>query len=86
MFHELNAPLTEQCLLKATRQLQTNRSSGPDKYLNEFFINGKHVLMPFLLNLFNKIFEVGYFPESWSEGFVIPLHKKGNINDENNYR
>jgi hypothetical protein len=53
MFHELNVPITEQCLLKAIRQLQTNRSSGPDKYeyLNEFFINGKHVLMPFLFYL-----------------------------------
>ena len=28
----------------------------------------------------------GYFPKSWSEGHIIPLHKKGNINCVENYR
>jgi len=39
-----------------------------------------------LLSLFNKIFDIGYFPECWSEGFIIPLHKKESLNDVNNYR
>ncbi len=26
------------------------------------------------------------FPDSWSDGHIIPLHKKGNINSTNNYR
>ena len=26
------------------------------------------------------------FPEIWSAGYVIPLHKKGNRNNPNNYR
>lgn len=42
--------------------------------------------MPFILSLFNRIYELGYFPDSWSEGFVVPLHKKGSLNDVNNYR
>jgi len=29
---------------------------------------------------------LGYFPENWSTGFVIPLHKKGSTSDVNNYR
>jgi hypothetical protein len=86
MFQELNGQIQEGCILKAINQLQSNKSSGPDKYINEFFIHGKHILLPFLLSLFNKIFTSGYFPESWSEGYVVPLHKKGNINDESNYR
>lgn len=40
----------------------------------------------FLLNLFNKIFEIEYFPDTWTEGFVKPLQKKDSINDENNER
>ena len=32
------------------------------------------------------MFEKGHFPEVWSEGYVMPLHKKGNVNDVENYR
>ena len=86
MFDELNVLFTNAELLKSINQLKTNKSGGPDLYLNEFFIHGKHVLLPYLLSLFNKIFTTGYFPQSWSDGFVIPLHKKGNTDDVNNYR
>ena len=54
--------------------------------INEFFIHGIHILAPVLCNLFNKIFDCGIFPEEWSEGYIIPLHKKGNLNDVENYR
>ena len=36
-------------------------------------------------NLFNKIYDAGYFPEEWSEAYIIPLHKKGSLNDVQNY-
>ena len=66
--------------------MRTNKSAGPDKLLNEFFINGKEVLSTTLLILFNKLFEMGHFPEEWSEGYIIPLHKKGSINEVENFR
>ena len=86
MFDELNIPLTLQEIKIAIGQLRTNKSAGPDKLLNEFFINGKDVLCKTLLILFNKLFSMGYFPKEWTEGFIIPLHKKGSINDVENYR
>ena len=51
-----------------------------------FFINGKETLCPYFHILFNKIFLSGYFPESWSAGEIIPLHKKGDKNNVDNYR
>ena len=36
--------------------------------------------------LSNKIFELGYFPEKWSEGYIIPIFKKGDTNEPSNYR
>ena len=54
--------------------------------INEYFIHGKQVLVPVLCNLFNKIFENGHFPEEWSEGYIIPLHKKGNRDEVENHR
>ena len=70
-------PLTymSDCLTKAIKQLGLNKSSGPHLYLNEFFMYGKNVLASSILPLFNINFELGYFPETWSTGFVIPLHK-----------
>ena len=37
-------------------------------------------------NLFNKILDSGYFPDAWSEGYVVPVHKKGPLNNVNNFR
>ena len=36
--------------------------------------------------LFNKIFETGIFPDTWGDGFIVPLHKKGNVENVENYR
>ena len=86
IFEELNISFTQDEILKAIGQLKTNKSSGPDMLINEFFMYGKNILAPTLVNLFNLIFEKGHFPETWSEGYVIPLHKKGSINEAENYR
>ena len=40
----------------------------------------------YLCKLFNVIFQKGYFPIKWTEGFIVPLHKKGDINQVENYR
>ena len=41
MFEELNVPFTYGEFSKACSQLHTNKSAGPDKLINEFFIYGK---------------------------------------------
>ena len=51
-----------------------------------FFIHGNTEMVSYLHVLFNKIFDLEYFPGSWSEGFIVPLHKKGSQDDVNNYR
>ena len=40
----------------------------------------------FLLIFFNALFEKGVFPERWTESVVLPLFKKGDANNSNNYR
>ena len=37
-------------------------------------------------NNFNKILNLGYFPESWGKGYIVALHKKGKLDDVNNFR
>ncbi|XP_053383852.1 uncharacterized protein LOC128550031 [Mercenaria mercenaria] len=86
MFAELNEHISFDEIYRAIKQLKTNKSGGPDYLLNEFFIAGGNVFIPVLHKLFNRLFDIGYFPESWSEGYIIPLHKKGNVNNVDNYR
>lgn len=76
MFEELNLPLSRDEIMKAIRQLKNNKGAGPDKLINEFFLHGAHILLPYLDILFNTIFNHGYFPKEWSLGEIIPLHKK----------
>ena len=32
------------------------------------------------------MFESGFFPEAWAEGCIVPIHKKGDVDEPNNYR
>ena len=43
-------------------------------------------MSPLLGHIVNKIFETGQYPESWSNGIIIPIFKGGNIDEPQNYR
>lgn len=86
MFDELNLPITIQEIKKGVSQLRNGASAGPDLLLNEFLKKGTDALLAYLHALFNKIFEIGYFPEKWAEGHIIPLFKKGDHSEVSNYR
>ena len=81
MFDELNTDILNDEILTAIKQLRNGASSGPDMFLNEFFKYGSASLINYLHALFNKLFNIGYFPEQWSEGFIVPIFKKGDINE-----
>ena len=86
VFEELNIPIEMEELRKVFKQLRNGARAGPDLLLNEFFKHGSDTLITYILQLFNKAFDLGYFPELWSEGFIIPIHKKGDKNEVSNYR
>ena len=71
--------------MKYQKQLKYNTGAGPDKMINKFFIHGANILLPYFDVLFNIIFSNGNFPQDWSLGEIIPLHKKGSINNVDNY-
>ena len=75
MFEELNLPLSRNEISKAIKKLKNNKGAGLDKTMNEFFIHGANILLPYFDVLFNAIFSNGYFPQDWSLGEIIQLHK-----------
>lgn len=73
-------------VIKAISKLNMGKSSGIDNLIPEIFIDGKEILAPILLKYFNFIYDKGLYPSSWSKGCIVPVPKKGDKNDVNNYR
>ena len=49
-------------------------------------INCKDIIAPILCKLFNHMYVNCIYPSSWTKGIIVPIPKKGDINDVNNYR
>ena len=75
MLSELDVEITEQEIVNAIKQLNSGKSGGPDRLLNEFFIYGIYVLPKYLSKLFNAIYDSGHFPTCWTDGHIVPIHK-----------
>ena len=55
MFSELDVSISMIEVSKTIDELSNGKSAGPDRLINEFFINGKAFLIPYLHILFNKV-------------------------------
>ena len=73
-------------LEKAIKSLKTNKACGVDGILNEFLKHSPPSIKEAILMLFNVILKTGYFPEIWAKGEIVPVHKKGDVNDPSNFR
>jgi hypothetical protein len=85
-FAELELAISDTEIEKAILRLKRNKSHGPDCILNEYFIEYKDLLIPLLNKLFNRVLDTGHYPTSWSQAVIVPIHKKGDSLDPNNYR
>ena len=83
---ELDKPISESEVLKAIHSLKRGKSPGFDGILGDFFIDAKDFMVPYFVIIYNKIYESGVYPDSWSKGLIVPIHKRGDMNDPNNYR
>ena len=82
----LDSPITRDEVQNAISKLKRNKSPGLDLLPPELFIDAADLLADPLCKLFNFIFENNLYPESWTRGIVVPVPKKGDLSDVNNYR
>ena len=81
----LDADITAEEVKAAIRHLKNGKATGPDGIISEILKAAEDSLVPFLVKYFNKLFKEGSFPTEWTKAFIVPLHKKGDPNDTDNY-
>lgn len=82
----LDDPITESEVRGAIKNLKGGKAPGLDNICGEFLKNAEDLVVPFLTNLFNKIYETSTFPTDWCKSVIIPLFKKGDAEQPDNYR
>jgi hypothetical protein len=81
-----NSPISNEEVIAAIRHLKSGKSAGPDKIVAEMLKHANTVIIDFLTRLFNQLFENATFPSEWAKSIIIPIHKKGDVNNPDNYR
>ena len=82
----LDFEISEQEVRNAIRHLKAGKSAGPDCILAEMLKVAEPVIVLYLKNIFNVLFDKGMIPKEWFKAVIIPLHKKGDKNNPDNYR
>ena len=66
--------------------LKLGKATYLDDVSNDAIKAGFPVIQEALVHLFNNVLNSQVFPEPWNEGLIIPIHKKGDKLNIDNYR
>ena len=66
--------------------LKLGKATYLDDVSNDAIKTGFPVIQQALVHLFNNVLNSQVFPEPWNEGLIIPIHKKGDKLNTDNYR
>uniref|UniRef100_A0A3Q1CI10 Reverse transcriptase domain-containing protein n=1 Tax=Amphiprion ocellaris TaxID=80972 RepID=A0A3Q1CI10_AMPOC len=77
MAKELDEPIREPEIQQVISTLKSNKSPGPDGYINEFYKTFKETISPLLLKAYHYALQSGTMAPSWREATVVVIHKEG---------
>ena len=78
--------VTETEIMNYIRELKTEKAGGCDEISSDFVKLSSSVLTPVLVTLINSAVSLGIFPGDLKLAKVIPIFKKGDKLNMNNYR
>jgi exonuclease III len=82
----LDVNISHEEVITAIHKLKCNKSAGIDGLVGEVFKSAEDIIVPAVTDLFNVIYDSGIYPTAWSKGVVVPIPKKANTDDVNNFR
>jgi hypothetical protein len=87
----LNVPFTESQLKRALQRTKCGKAPGLDGIPAEVYkilsgTTGQSPMADALLTLAKSIFLSGCIPADWETNLIVPIFKKGDETDTNNYR
>ena len=82
----MNIPISREAIRHSILALHVNRATGTDGLCIKMYKCTLDTVLPYLHVLLNRVFDIGQFPEQWSESIISPIHKKGSKFEPNNYR
>jgi hypothetical protein len=69
----------------AVAKMERYKSPGSDQILADFIQAGGEILCSKIHKLINSIWDKEELPDQWKESIIIPVHKKGDKTECNNY-
>jgi hypothetical protein len=66
--------------------LRKYKSAGGDQIPAELIQAGGEILLSAIHKLINSVWNKEDLPDQWKESIIVPVHKKGDKTDCNNYR
>lgn len=78
--------ITEEELTEALKKIKNGKSPGHDKITAEMIKKMGRGGQELLLMLYNKLWSEEKIPKEWEVGQIVPIHKKGDNKQCNNYR
>ena len=78
--------ITERSVINKIEKLGRNKSAGPDGISGILLKEVVNEISRPLYLIFSQSLEEGRIPKDWKEAHVIPIFKKGNRQNCNNYR
>jgi len=75
-FTPLDCLITQKRFLEQFLSWKNKTSAGFDGFRNDMFKTGQHILIPYIVKLFNIFLSQGIYPDDWRIGYIKPLYKK----------
>ena len=83
---EERLPILREEVVTAIKQLKAGKAAGIDNIPGELLREGGESTVSILLKICNEVWISGKWPPSWTTSIIVPIPKKGDLKECQNYR